>query len=92
VGENKHAMSLQYGTGNEVSLALTQGKETCGRDVHSFARMRRETRRREITHVKPLKQSYDMCCLFSLCHPFTAVVSGKDVMDDTFDRQLKGED
>ena len=47
---------------------------------------------REITHVKPLKQSYDMCCLFSLCHPFTAVVSGKDVMDDTFDRQLKGED
>ena len=74
--ENGHAARLQYGTGNEVSLAVTPESETRDRDVRSLARMQQETRRGEITHARQLKQSYDMCCVMPLCHPFTAVVSG----------------
>jgi len=74
--KNGHAARLQYGTGNEVSLAMTPESETCDRDVCSLARMQQETRRGEITRAKQLKQGYDMCCVMPLCHPFTAVVSG----------------
>jgi len=74
--KNGHALRLQYGTGNEVPLTVTPESEACDRDVHSLARMQQETKRGEIMHAKQLKQSYDMCCVMPLCHPFTAVVSG----------------
>ena len=65
--KNGHAARLQYGTGNEVSLAMTPESETCDRDVCSLARMQQETRHEEIMHAKQLKQSYDMCCVMPLC-------------------------
>ena len=64
--KNKDLWS-QHGSGYAKSLPETKGHcETT----------QQETRCGEITHAKQLKQSYDMCCVMPLCHPFTAVVSG----------------
>ena len=75
-GKHKDVVRPQYGMHYEESLPETLKYDKRDLNVNSFARMQQETRRGEMLHVKQPKQSYGMCCMLPLCHPFTAIVSG----------------